>query len=103
MRWIEAAVLSDFVVADSHLLSNLEACMEDRLAVKPTEDNPVLVIAGLNLHPHPLTFAGGIVSEFDFYMITGLISRHRLTHVLLISLYRQFTVDTAVTQMHTSN
>ncbi|SRR6266436_579354 len=77
---IEAAVVSDFVVADSQLLSNLEAYMEDWLAVQPTEDDPVLVIAGLNLNPHPFTLAGRIVREFDFYMIARLIKGHCPTY-----------------------
>lgn len=71
-------MVSNLVVADGQLLSNFERGVYDWLTVKSTEDEPVFVIAVINLDPHPFILAAILIGEFDFYVVTRLVCGHGL-------------------------
>jgi hypothetical protein len=68
-------VLSDLVVTDRQFRSDTKFSLVvvHRLVVEHSVDEPLLVVAPPDAHPHPLPDPGRLVHELDLHVVTALV------------------------------
>ena len=69
-------MVSYFVEADCQLLAQLELRSDNGLTIESSEDDFVLIITVVHLHPHPLRLARVFILKFNFYVIASSVDSH---------------------------
>jgi hypothetical protein len=71
-------VLAYFVIRHRELLSDAENRVDHRFAIEPSEDEALLVVAIVDLNPHPFSVLRTIMPKLNLHMVASVLFLTRI-------------------------